>query len=78
MVGGLHFFSTLITQKSVFAIWGLCWYNFFSLCCEDWRHQGKQAREIARLRKQKKKVEGTAHVVTNKTNKMGDRWKDKI
>ena len=23
-------FSTLITQKLVFAIWGLCWYNFFS------------------------------------------------
>ena len=22
-------FSTLITQNLVFAIWGLCWYNFF-------------------------------------------------
>ena len=27
---GGHFFSTLITQKIVFfAIWGLCWFNFF-------------------------------------------------
>ena len=23
-----HFFFTLITQKVVFAIWGLCWYHF--------------------------------------------------
>ena len=28
MVGGGHFFSTLITQKLVFAIWGLCRYYF--------------------------------------------------
>ena len=27
-------FSTLITQKLVFAIWGLCWYScFFMFCC---------------------------------------------
>ena len=25
---GGDFFPTLITQKLVFAIWGLCWYNF--------------------------------------------------
>ena len=26
---GGHFSSTLTTPKLVFAIWGLCWYNFF-------------------------------------------------
>ena len=26
--GGIFF--TLITQKLVFAIWGLCWYNFYN------------------------------------------------
>ena len=26
---GGHFSSTLITPKLVFAIWGLCWYNFY-------------------------------------------------
>ena len=26
---GAHFFFTLITQKLFFAIWGLCWCNFF-------------------------------------------------
>ena len=26
-----HFFFTLITQKLVFAIWGLCWYNMLFL-----------------------------------------------
>ena len=28
-MGGGHFFFTLITQKLFFAIWGLCWCNFF-------------------------------------------------
>ena len=27
---GGHLSSTLITPKLVFAIWGLCWYNFFN------------------------------------------------
>ena len=27
--------STLITQKWVFAIWGLCWYNFILFCYLD-------------------------------------------
>ena len=27
-----HFFFTLITQKLVFAIWGLCWFNFVLVC----------------------------------------------
>ena len=68
----------------VFAVVWLCYCFcgvvavFSSFCCEDCRHQGKQAREMARLRTQKKKMEGKAHLVTNKTNKMGDRWNDKI
>ena len=28
MVGG-DFSSRLMTEKLVFAIWGLCWYHFF-------------------------------------------------
>lgn len=49
-----------------------------SFCCEEWQHQGKQARETARLRTQKKKMEGQAHLVTKKLFKMVDRWKHKI
>ena len=30
LFAGDTLFSTLITQKSVFAIWGLCWYNSIS------------------------------------------------
>ena len=30
---GGHFFFTLITQKLVFAIWGLCWYKFQETSC---------------------------------------------
>ena len=25
---GRNFFSTLVARELVFAIWGLCWYNF--------------------------------------------------
>ena len=34
---GGHFFFTLITQKLFFAIWGLCWCNFFFVvsCSEN-------------------------------------------
>ena len=28
ILADITLFSTLITQKLVFAIWGLCWYNF--------------------------------------------------
>ena len=31
LLADVTLFSTLITQKLVFAIWGLCWYNFFFL-----------------------------------------------
>ena len=34
LLADITLFSTLTTQKLVFAIWGLCWYNcFFS---QDW------------------------------------------
>ena len=30
LLADVTLFSTLMTQKLVFAIWGLCWYNFSS------------------------------------------------
>ena len=53
----------------------------FEFCCEEWPHQvAKQGRELARLRTQKKKMEGKAHLVTKK-NKQDSGYmerKDKI
>ena len=35
LLAGVALFSTLITQKLVFAIWGLCWYGLFPWILED-------------------------------------------
>ena len=55
----------LITQKLVFAIWGLCWYNLFFLffCFREKRKKKKSSRFFRLL--------ATYHCPTNKVRSWG-------